>query len=143
MNTHLRAEALLRKWLASSGISQTELAEKIGVTRAAVCKWAGAVTAPSPRHARLIDKLSQGAVPATAWSRRSVVAAPTPGAAAIQRAAVDFDGSITTLARAKKLPMRSLMRWVCGENTPRSKAIAKLNKKLNVNLKSSDFEVIA
>lgn len=98
---------------------------------------------PSLVRAKEIDKLSQGAVPATAWPRRPMPAPLTKGARVIQNAAKKFDGSISMLAREKGLPERSLYRWASSQNGPRSWALAELNAALQTNLKPSDFQVTA
>lgn len=143
MTTHTLAEECLREWLAVSGTSQSELAETIGVTRAAVSKWASGGARPSENHAEEIDKLSQGAVPATIWPRRRPPEPVNKGAATIQKAAKRYNGSIAQLARETGLPQRGLARWAAGQNGPRQSTLAALNAALQTNLKVSDFWVDA
>lgn len=143
MNKHMGASNFLHEWLTASGTSQSELAEIIGVSRAAVSKWVNNTMSPSEQHAEQINELSQGAVPATLWPRRRPPAAASKGAAAIQKAAQRYNGSISQLAREKGLPQRALARWAANQNGPRARSLAELNAALKTNLKPGDFQVQA
>jgi len=136
------AGALLREWIARSGLSQSEIASNLGVTRAAVSKWCSGIAAPATDRAKTLDRLSQGAVPSTAWPRRLPPPPVTKGARVIQSKAARH-GGIPALAAASGLPPRALFRWAYSQHTPRGSSIADLNHALGVNLTARDFEVQA
>ncbi len=50
---------MYRRW---EGLSQTELAEKLGVTQGAVHQWEAGITSPSGRTAAAIVRLTDGQV---------------------------------------------------------------------------------
>jgi ribosome-binding protein aMBF1 (putative translation factor) len=143
MITERTADECLRNWIEFSGYNQSDIAEILEVSRQAVSKWAKLTLVPSTRHARELDELSQGAIPATLWPRRRPPPPKTTGAGVIQKAAASYGGSITALAIDKGIPQRALARWGSGQNAPQRKHIARLNKALDVNLTAEDFQVSA
>ena len=143
MNSNLRADERLRSWLSSSDYSQSDVAEILEVSRQAVSKWASGKLIPSPRHCAELDKLSQGAIPATAWARRKLPEPKSKGAQAIQQAASVYHGSLSRLASETGLPQRSLARWGANKNAPRPRWLPALTKALKASLTVDDFAVSA
>lgn len=138
-----RADECLREWLEFSKFKQSDVAVILEVSRQAVSKWANDTLTPSSTHARELEELSQGAVPATLWQRRRPPEPKSRGAALIQKAALSYDGSFAALAADKGLPQRALARWGNNQNTPRKRQLAVLNKALKANLTADDFVVSA
>ena len=143
MTKQKRADECLRDWLTTSDFNQSDVAEILEVSRQAVSKWVNYTLTPSERHARELDELSGGAVPATLWQRRRMPQPKSKGAEVIQMATTLHDGSIAALAAATGLPQRSLSRWSASTNAPRRSQLAVLNKALKANLTPDDFTVSA
>jgi transcriptional regulator with XRE-family HTH domain len=141
MVTNLRADERLRDWLSTAEYSQSDVAEILEVSRQAVSKWASGKLIPSLKHCAELDKLSQGAVPATIWARRKLPEPKSKGARAIQKAASVYYGSLNRLATETGLPQRSLARWGSSKNAPRQWQLPILNKALKANLTVDDFAV--
>jgi hypothetical protein len=57
----------LNDWLKASGVSQSELARRIGVTRAAVNNWCLGKVLPNLFYALAIDAVTGGAVDPRSW----------------------------------------------------------------------------
>ena len=143
MLSNLRADELLRDWLLSSDYNQSDVADILEVSRQAVSKWASGRLVPSLKHCVELDKLSHGAIPATAWARRNLPEPKSKGAAAIQQAASLYHGSLNRLATETGLRQRALARWGANKNAPRPGHLAVLNKALKTNLTVDDFAVSA
>lgn len=60
------ASAALRGWLSSGRITHAELGERIGRSQATVDAYASG-RCPPPEIATLIEEITNGKVPATAW----------------------------------------------------------------------------
>ena len=140
---HKVAHESLRDWLNATGTTQTELGEKLGITRAAVSKYCSGDMAPSKSRARQIERISMGAIPATLWPRRPVTEPQSKGARVLLSAIERRRMSIMQVARDSGLPVRALHRWVVGDNAPRKSGLAKLNTALGLKLTQRDFEVRA
>jgi len=143
MATHQRADERLREWLSTSEYNQSDLAEILEVSRAAVSNWARGIAAPSEQHAEELDTLSQGAVPATLWPRRHLPKPLSRGAQVLQKAASRYGVSISRLADETGLPKRGLARWASNKYAPRSASLAEINRVLKTNLRPEDFQVQA
>jgi len=55
---------LLSDWLAEQGLSQQAFASLIGVTRPTVSFWCCGRTRPTPASAKILKKITRGAVTA-------------------------------------------------------------------------------
>lgn len=141
--TRQAVEIVLREWLSGSPYSQADLAEKMGICRAAVSRWCTGASYPSAQNARQLQKITQGEVPATLWPRRTLKTGSSPGSKAIWAAAKRRNVPIFALAHECSLPHRSLYRWAAGESHPHSSSIRVLNERLGLNLSVGDFEVRA
>jgi transcriptional regulator with XRE-family HTH domain len=68
------AAAMVKGWLAEQGRTQEWLAGALGVGLSAVWAWLSGQSAPILETATVLERLSNGAVPATAWADPRVVA---------------------------------------------------------------------
>lgn len=57
----------LREWLAAQGISQAELARRLGVTPGAVGHWCSGRSHPSLALAVTLADITSGSVPVRSW----------------------------------------------------------------------------
>lgn len=60
------AEKLVR-WRKKRGLSQTALAEELGVAQGTVSEWEGGRKMPRTQHVLAIAKLTRNAVPLADW----------------------------------------------------------------------------
>lgn len=59
-------------WLKGSGLSAQDLAEALGVSRAAIYKWIGGECMPSAATLIKLEAISQGKITARSFARQSV-----------------------------------------------------------------------
>ena len=52
----------LRIWRVAQGLSQAEIAQKLGVTQVTISKWERGEAIPHTRSATMIEKISNGTV---------------------------------------------------------------------------------
>lgn len=76
-----RAGAVLRRWRIKAGLSQYDLAPRVGVDQYKVSRWESGRTEPSLTEAFKLEDVSGGEVPARLWKRseRSLRAAKSAG----------------------------------------------------------------
>lgn len=63
---------LLSKYLADAGLTQAELARRVGVSPVAVSQWRNGECNPSSGVAFDLERISGGAIPASYWPGRRV-----------------------------------------------------------------------
>lgn len=57
----------LNQWMAVNRINAAKVAQRLGVSRAAVSRWINGKTMPSLAVAVKLERLSVGMVPASCW----------------------------------------------------------------------------
>lgn len=65
----------LKEWRVAAGLTQTALAENLGVRPATLSEWESGARAPGRDHAVLLEDATEGAVPLESWSDDPEVAA--------------------------------------------------------------------
>lgn len=135
---------LLRCWIERSGhYTQSALAARLDVSRAAVSKWCSGEMSPSRERAEELERLSGGAVPAHLWPRRGRTEPSSPGARRLQAMVNERGVSIFRFANESGFDPRAFYRWATSEHTPRQSGVEALNEHFGLNLKREDFEVRA
>jgi transcriptional regulator with XRE-family HTH domain len=59
----------LSEWMYREGVTQAQMASRLGVSQMVVSKWLRGEATPQIRNALLITKETKGAVPVEAWAQ--------------------------------------------------------------------------
>jgi transcriptional regulator with XRE-family HTH domain len=61
----------LKEWRVAEGLTQAEFGRQLGVSQDQLSRWEGGATTPRVRILFDIERLTSGAVPASAWAERA------------------------------------------------------------------------
>jgi transcriptional regulator with XRE-family HTH domain len=126
----------LKDWLARNERTYADFAEEIGVSRAAVWRWAQGNRTPHPRLALLIEKHTGGHVPVTIWEETDHL---PKGAADLIRWMRSQGVTASATASAIGVHHTSVHQWLRASVVPSPASLEALNKHTGLGLRAWDF----
>jgi transcriptional regulator with XRE-family HTH domain len=126
----------LKDWLDRNEQTYADFAEEIGVSRAAVWRWARGSRIPHPRLALLIEQHTDGHVPVTIWAETDHL---PKGSAALIRWMQSQGVTASATASAIGVHHSSMHQWIRASVVPSPASLEALNEHTGLSLRAGDF----
>jgi transcriptional regulator with XRE-family HTH domain len=126
----------LKDWLDRNEQTYADFAEEIGVSRAAVWRWALGSRIPHPRLALLIEQHTDGHVPVTIWAETDHL---PKGSAALIRWMQSQGVTASATASAIGVHHSSMHQWIRASVVPSPASLEALNEHTGLSLRAGDF----